>query len=80
MSKKKPKLRLVSIDDWCALYLDGKSIYQGHSLELDRFFAVLEENGVSTCLDFSSRQGSATDENKAHDLGNLPDYEEELEP
>lgn len=79
MSKKKPKLRLVSIDDWCSLYLDGKSIYQGHRLDLDRFFDVLLAAGVSTCLDFKSLQGTAGDEDCAHDLGTLPEYSEDLE-
>lgn len=70
-----PKLRLVEIDDWCALYKDGKSIYQGHSVHsVSHFLEILEENGIKLDLDFATIQGGPEDEAAAHDNGQLPQH------
>jgi hypothetical protein len=32
--KKQPRLTLVNCDDWQALYVDGKCVYQHHEVDL----------------------------------------------
>ncbi len=70
----KPKLRLIGTDDgdWFALYLDGKSIHQGHDISIDQFFNLLRANNVSVCLDYSSAEAGPQDSERATERGSLP--------
>ena len=36
------QINIVWWDDWIALYIDGKSVYQGHSLDETRLLDLLE--------------------------------------
>jgi hypothetical protein len=72
---KKPKIRIVSTasGDWQALYINGKSVHQAHSISIDDFFAVLKANNVSCCLDYDSVEAGRVDSLEAEDCGSLPD-------
>ncbi len=74
MTNNKPKIRIVSIDDWTAVYIDGKSVYQGHEISTHHLlFDVLPENGIRLDLDISWVEGGPEDEAEANECGNLPD-------
>lgn len=34
MAQKQPRLTLIHADDWQALYVDGKRVYQHHQVDL----------------------------------------------
>lgn len=38
---------IVGCDDWMSLYKDGRSIYQGHSIDLQYFCELLELSNVT---------------------------------
>jgi hypothetical protein len=71
-NKKTTKIRLVEIDDWCAVYVDGKSVYQGHDCDVGRFLSVLEDAGVKLNADIQTGYAEQ-DEDEAHETGGLPD-------
>jgi hypothetical protein len=70
----KPKIRIVSTadGDWKALYLNGKSVYQGHDITVDQLFSILKANNVSVCLDYDSAEAGPTDSETANAEGRLP--------
>ena len=39
--KTKPKYTLISGDDWCGLYKNGKLVTEGHSIKLTDFAKII---------------------------------------
>jgi len=58
------RLTLVRGDDWEGLYLDGKLIWQGHTLESDVLLDLLqiENNTIWANLDWLHEQGGLPEE------------------
>jgi hypothetical protein len=63
MPEKKPKINVVSADDWYGLYIDGKLVTENHSL---RWSDVLQALGIKYNWD-------AVDEEWMEEHGRLPE-------
>lgn len=73
MKSIKPKINFVSLDDWSAMYIDGKVVLQDHSLYYKN---VLDELGITYASDdFSNDSGILNEINSG---GNLPETISEL--
>lgn len=56
------KIDIVQADDWEALYIDGESVYQGHSIQLATFVKALRERGLDLKVRFCSANNEELDE------------------
>lgn len=74
----KPKVTIVSIDDWDGIYVDGKCVNQGRGFDVHIFLETLVVARVDLGFSFSTFYPSGRDVKEAHELGQLPDTLAEL--
>lgn len=81
MAAKKTKVWLVGSDDgWDALYIDGKAVFQNHSISIHTFMEYLQEAGLAKDVEFCSGSVSGDEANrKLEDLGCMPDSFADIE-
>lgn len=70
----RPKLTLVSCDDWEALYVNGKSYEQGHTVQL---VAALRKLGL---LDIDIEEVEAYNDPYPEETGEFPDDLKDVTP
>ncbi len=79
--KRKVKVWLIGSNDvWDALYIDGKAVFQNHSISIHSFMEYLQGAGLAKDVDFST--GSVTGEGaneKLESMGAMPDEFSEIE-
>lgn len=78
MSKKR-EVTIVNADDWKGLYIDGKLVFQNHSIRISDLVECLEEAGIK--LGFELTEGELTEDGyeRIQDEGCLPDDLEEVD-
>jgi hypothetical protein len=68
----KPRIRIIEFNDWEAFYIDGKLVYENHSVSLGDFLAILKANGVGTCMDAKIVSASDEDDLALFEAGRAP--------
>lgn len=70
---------ILTIDDWCAVYVDGKSVYQGHNVPLWTLKSVVSGIVRLENINESQYDYHPVLESWANATGRLPDTLGEVE-
>lgn len=70
-----PRLRLIYLEDWVGVYLDGKLIKENHSIQENDLIHLLRGHGLMPNVDYFEEWPS----DWPPDEGRLPSTERELD-
>lgn len=70
------KIRIYSVDDWEALFVDGVRVFEHHSVDVDTMMEAISDK---LNIDFEEIYGGDTPlEDYAMDTGSFPSTEKEI--
>ena len=71
------RVLILAGDDWVVIYIDGKSVEQGHTINPMYLLKLAEENNF-TYSDVHYAWADSEDEENAGNVGQFPNFVEEL--